>query len=78
MRSSGAKLPTGEVSHCFALNGNEANPFCGGIQGVVGAYYQAIGTLELWGPTSKAACFSTPMHTPNPQSCFHVPPSNLR
>ena len=35
-------------------NGNEANPFCHGIQGIVGAYQQAIQAYQLWGPTNFA------------------------
>ena len=35
-------------------NGNEANPFCQGIQGIIGAYQQAIQAYQLWGPTNFA------------------------
>ena len=49
----GAKIG-GKVSHEFALNGNPANPYCAGIQGVVAAYQQAIAAVELYGPTNVA------------------------
>ena len=49
----GAKIG-GRVSHEFALNGNPANPYCAGIQGVVAAYQQAIAAVELYGPTNVA------------------------
>jgi len=49
----GAKIG-GKVSHEFALNGNPANPYCAGIQGLVAAYRQAISTVELYGPTNVA------------------------
>lgn len=41
----------GQVSHCFALNGNEAEPEVHGIAGVLQAYRSAIRTYELAGPT---------------------------
>jgi hypothetical protein len=34
----GAKLPDGTVSHCFSLTGDEANPFCQGVGGIIEAY----------------------------------------
>ena len=49
----GAKIG-GKVSHEFALNGNPANPYCAGIQGVVAAYQQAIAAVELYRPTNVA------------------------
>ena len=33
----GAKLPTGEVSHHFALTGNDQNPYCAGVEGIITA-----------------------------------------
>lgn len=51
----GAELPpTGVVSHCFALNGQPANPFCPGVEGILGAYNMALSTCRLSGPT----CFA--------------------
>lgn len=41
----------GQVSHCFALNGNEAEPEVHGIAGVLQVYRSAIRTYELAGPT---------------------------
>ncbi|XP_020494440.1 copine-8 isoform X1 [Labrus bergylta] len=49
----GAKLPPdGRVSHEFALNGNPQNPYCAGIEGVMGAYYQSLKSVQLYGPTN--------------------------
>jgi hypothetical protein len=50
----GAQMPTGQVAHCFALNGNPAAPGCAGVPGIVAAYRQALTTVRLSGPT----CFS--------------------
>eukprot|EP00041_Stephanoeca_diplocostata_P031275 m.971104 g.971104 ORF g.971104 m.971104 type:complete len:571 (-) comp23926_c0_seq9:3608-5320(-) len=50
----GGKLPSGAVSHGFALNGNEENPHCQGVEGVLQAYHQAIQSVKLWGPTNFA------------------------
>lgn len=44
----------GQVSHCFALNGNPANPQCAGVQGIFAAYEQAIHAVPLYGPTHFA------------------------
>ncbi|XP_067125347.1 copine-5-like isoform X3 [Centruroides vittatus] len=49
----GARLPPdGVVSHEFPLNGNMSNPFCVGIDGILEAYKQKIGTVQLYGPTN--------------------------
>jgi hypothetical protein len=49
----GAKIPPQmEVSHCFALNFNAANPFCTGIQGILDAYRMCISHIVLHGPTN--------------------------
>ncbi|XP_053401185.1 copine-3-like isoform X2 [Mercenaria mercenaria] len=50
----GAKLPSGEVSHEFAINFNPQNPFCAGIQGIIQAYQNCIQQVQLWGPTNAA------------------------
>lgn len=54
----GAKLPGGResndqtsCSHCFALNGNIFEPECSGVEGVLDAYYNAVGKVKLWGNT---------------------------
>lgn len=54
----GAKLPNGRntrdqssCSHCFALNGNIFEPECSGVEGVLNAYYNAVGKVEFWGNT---------------------------
>eukprot|EP00049_Salpingoeca_infusionum_P010983 m.189770 g.189770 ORF g.189770 m.189770 type:complete len:526 (+) comp14800_c0_seq6:133-1710(+) len=50
----GARFSNGEVSHSFALNGNESNPYCTGIEGIVQAYMKAITSVSLYGPTNFA------------------------
>lgn len=50
----GAQMPTGQVSHCFALNGNPAAPGCAGVEGIRAAYKQALRSVSLSGPT----CFA--------------------
>ncbi|GAB0491384.1 hypothetical protein MMPV_002637 [Pyropia vietnamensis] len=49
----GAQLPSGEVSHRFALTGE---PFTTvkGVEGIVAAYRQALGEVKLAGPTNFA------------------------
>lgn len=48
----GAKLPpTMEVSHCFALNANPAQPEVQEVQGILQAYAQALNSVVLYGPT---------------------------
>ena len=41
----------GEVSHCFAVNGDIFNPEVDGIEGVIDAYKHACKNLKLYGPT---------------------------
>eukprot|EP00290_Baffinella_frigidus_P005119 CAMPEP_0180130376 /NCGR_PEP_ID=MMETSP0986-20121125/7835_1 /TAXON_ID=697907 /ORGANISM="non described non described, Strain CCMP2293" /LENGTH=591 /DNA_ID=CAMNT_0022070145 /DNA_START=67 /DNA_END=1842 /DNA_ORIENTATION=- len=48
----GAKLPDGQISHCFALNGSVANSKVPGVQGILGAYQTALTSLTLYGPTN--------------------------
>ncbi|ELU11603.1 hypothetical protein CAPTEDRAFT_227478 [Capitella teleta] len=48
----GAKLPNGQVSHEFPLNGNPQNPFCSGIAGVLDSYQRTIQAVQLYGPTN--------------------------
>ncbi|XP_067652733.1 copine-3-like isoform X2 [Haliotis asinina] len=49
----GAKIPPAmEVSHEFAINFNMQNPFCQGIDGVLGAYSNCIRHVQLYGPTN--------------------------
>ncbi|XP_053527444.1 copine-5 isoform X2 [Artibeus jamaicensis] len=51
----GAKLPPdGRVSHEFPLNGNQENPSCCGIEGILEAYHQSLRTVQLYGPTNFA------------------------
>lgn len=49
----GAKVPpTWQVSHEFAINFNNSNPFCAGVQGIIDAYRNCIYQVELYGPTN--------------------------
>jgi hypothetical protein len=48
----GAKLPDNSVSHCFSLTGDQQNPYCAGVEGIVAMYQQTIPRVQLWGPTN--------------------------
>nr|XP_020468197.1 copine-9-like isoform X2 [Monopterus albus]XP_020468198.1 copine-9-like isoform X2 [Monopterus albus] len=51
----GAKLPPdGKISHAFPLSGDNDNPNCVGIEGVLEAYFQSLRTVQLYGPTNFA------------------------
>ncbi|KAM4688702.1 copine-4 [Discoglossus pictus] len=51
----GARIPPEfKVSHDFAINFDEDNPECAGIQGVVEAYQNCLPKLQLYGPTNIA------------------------
>lgn len=50
----GAKLPSGEISHQFPLNGNTAHPYCRGIDEIMDHYRKCLKTVELYGPTNFA------------------------
>ncbi|XP_076869417.1 copine-4 isoform X2 [Brachyhypopomus gauderio] len=51
----GARIPPEfKVSHDFAVNFNEDNPECAGIQGVVEAYQNCLPKIQLYGPTNIA------------------------
>jgi len=55
----GARLPPdGHVSHEFFLNGHATNPYCQGVEGVMAAYQQSIGKVQLYGPTNFAPCIN--------------------
>jgi len=54
----GGKLPNGQVSHCFSLNGNPHQPNCYRIDGVLGAYREALRNVALYGPTYFAPVLS--------------------
>ncbi len=48
----GAKLPpNGQVSHCFALNGNDAHPEVKGLAQIIAAYRDTLNRVTLYGPT---------------------------
>ena len=55
----GGQLASGQVSHCFALNGNPKQPGCKGADGVLAAYRQALANVALSGPT----CFEPVLRT---------------
>uniref|UniRef100_A0AAZ3RUL0 C2 domain-containing protein n=1 Tax=Oncorhynchus tshawytscha TaxID=74940 RepID=A0AAZ3RUL0_ONCTS len=51
----GAQIPPDfKVSHDFAVNFDEDNPECSGIQGVVEAYQACLPKIQLYGPTNIA------------------------
>ncbi|XP_042188345.1 copine-4 [Callorhinchus milii] len=51
----GARIPPdSSVCHDFAINFNEDNPECAGIQGVVEAYQKCLPKIQLYGPTNIA------------------------
>ncbi|XP_030644575.1 copine-4 [Chanos chanos] len=51
----GAQIPPDfKVSHDFAVNFDEENPECAGIQGVVEAYQNCLPKIQLYGPTNIA------------------------
>eukprot|EP01006_Ploeotia_vitrea_P062630 TRINITY_DN84154_c0_g1_i1.p1 TRINITY_DN84154_c0_g1~~TRINITY_DN84154_c0_g1_i1.p1 ORF type:complete len:710 (+),score=58.27 TRINITY_DN84154_c0_g1_i1:166-2130(+) len=48
----GAKVPpNNQVSHCFPCTFNEQEDEVEGVQGIVNAYANALGRVQLWGPT---------------------------
>uniref|UniRef100_A0A8C9ZZ24 Copine IVb n=1 Tax=Sander lucioperca TaxID=283035 RepID=A0A8C9ZZ24_SANLU len=47
-------MPQMKVSHDFAVNFDEDNPECAGIQGVVEAYQNCLPKIQLYGPTNIA------------------------
>jgi len=51
----GARIPPqGQVSHMFPCNFNNQNPFVERLDGIVGAYTNAIRQIQLYGPTNFA------------------------
>ncbi|XP_064802695.1 copine-4 isoform X1 [Oncorhynchus masou masou] len=74
----GAQIPPDfKVSHDFAVNFNEENPECAGIQGVVEAYQTCLPKLQLYGPTNiapiiqkVASSASQEMHTKEAMQYF--------
>eukprot|EP00828_Plagiopyla_frontata_P003800 TRINITY_DN11254_c0_g1_i2.p2 TRINITY_DN11254_c0_g1~~TRINITY_DN11254_c0_g1_i2.p2 ORF type:complete len:323 (-),score=48.85 TRINITY_DN11254_c0_g1_i2:185-1153(-) len=49
------------VSHCFSLNGNETNPDCFQVKGILDAYLYAINHVNLSGPTLFSPMFQKAM-----------------
>ncbi|KAJ3436357.1 copine [Anaeramoeba flamelloides] len=64
----GAKIG-GQVSHCFPLTGNQQNPYCMGVQGLLQAYLNSFNlpAFTLWGPTNFA-----PIITSTAQICRNL------
>ncbi|KAG5189453.1 Copine-domain-containing protein [Tribonema minus] len=60
------------VQHCFAVNGNEAQPEAMGVQGILQMYYDSLRTVELFGPTlfapiiGQAAGVASSLQTDDP------------
>eukprot|EP00611_Tribonema_gayanum_P025403 TRINITY_DN5766_c0_g1_i4.p1 TRINITY_DN5766_c0_g1~~TRINITY_DN5766_c0_g1_i4.p1 ORF type:complete len:268 (-),score=83.72 TRINITY_DN5766_c0_g1_i4:361-1164(-) len=60
------------VQHCFAVNGNEAQPEAMGVQGILQTYYDSLRTVELFGPTlfapiiNQAAGVASSLQTDDP------------
>jgi len=44
----------GALSHCFPLNGNQNNPYCKGVEGLVSSYMETLNSVSLAEPT----CYS--------------------
>uniref|UniRef100_A0A8C9VYB4 Copine 4 n=1 Tax=Scleropages formosus TaxID=113540 RepID=A0A8C9VYB4_SCLFO len=74
----GAQIPPDfKVSHDFAVNFDEENPECAGIQGVVDAYQNCLPKIQLYGPTNiapiiqkVASSASEEMHTKEAMEYF--------
>lgn len=51
-----APLPPGPAAVCpvFPQNGNQENPSCCGIDGILEAYHHSLRTVQLYGPTNFA------------------------
>eukprot|EP00877_Chromochloris_zofingiensis_P013629 jgi/Chrzof1/851/Cz01g31110.t1 len=47
----GGQMPDRTTSHCFAINGNNAQPFCAGVHGIAATYREALLRYPLSGPT---------------------------
>ncbi|XP_055749439.1 copine-4-like isoform X2 [Salvelinus fontinalis] len=69
--------PDFKVSHDFAVNFDEDNPECSGIQGVVEAYQGCLPKIQLYGPTNiapiiqkVASSASEEMHTKEAMEYF--------
>ncbi|XP_064835715.1 copine-4-like [Oncorhynchus masou masou] len=69
--------PDFKVSHDFAVNFDEDNPECSGIQGVVEAYQACLPKIQLYGPTNiapiiqkVASSASEEMHTKEAMEYF--------
>lgn len=51
----GARMPPeNKALHDFPLNGNEKDPFCHGLEGVIDGYQRSLHRVTLFGPTNFA------------------------
>ncbi|KAM7373081.1 hypothetical protein PAMP_007961 [Pampus punctatissimus] len=77
IKKGSVSLPCMKVSHDFAVNFDEDNPECAGIQGVVEAYQNCLPKIQLYGPTNiapiiqkVASSASEEMHTKEAMEYF--------
>jgi hypothetical protein len=49
------EMPKAWTSHCFAMNGNVADPQVKGVKGVLDAYMKTTPVVDMWGPTNFAS-----------------------
>jgi len=72
----GARLPPdGRVSHEFFLNMDSTNPYCQGVDGVISAYYQALNSVQLYGPTNFSPVIN---HVARVATTFKNNPDNFQ
>jgi len=72
----GARLPPdGRVSHEFFLNMDSTNPYCQGVDGVIAAYYQALNSVQLYGPTNFSPVIN---HVARVATTFKNNPDNFQ
>jgi len=69
----GAKIPPHfSVSHEFFLNLSSNSPFCQGVEGVLAAYYKALHSVQLYGPTNFSPVIN---HVANFAAAYQSDPS---
>ena len=69
----GAKIPPHfSVSHEFFLNLSSNSPFCQGVEGVLAAYYTALHSVQLYGPTNFSPVIN---HVANFATVYQSDPS---
>ena len=62
----GGRSPSSGVSHCFALNGNPAEPWVRGVEGILESYATALTQWGLSGPTIFAQVCAPTLTRDNP------------